>query len=74
MLIASGSPYHKRPNGSTSEIRSTPHNQPQQKNENKKYDNSTLRNINRPVAFAACFPSYPDRARLNATAVSVEKE
>ena len=34
------------------------------KNENKKYDNSTLKKINRPVAFAARFPSHPARARL----------
>ena len=27
------------------------------KNENKKYDNSTLKKINRPIAFAARFPS-----------------
>ena len=29
-----------------------------------KYDNSTLKKINRPVAFAACSPSHPARVRL----------
>jgi len=29
------------------------------KNENKKYDNSTLKKIKRPLAFAARFPSDP---------------
>jgi hypothetical protein len=38
--------------------------QPQQKNENKKYDNSTFKKIKRPVAFAAGFASHPARARL----------
>src|SRR5439155_16779425 len=33
--------------------------QPQQKNENKKYANSTLKKINRRVAFAARFSSHP---------------
>ena len=30
----------------------------------QKYDNSTLKKINRPVAFAACSPSHPARVRL----------
>jgi len=34
-------------------------NQPQQKTENKKYDNSTLKKINRPVASAARFAVHP---------------
>ncbi len=29
------------------------------KNENEKYDNFTLKEIKRPVASAACFPSHP---------------
>src|SRR5512133_2108428 len=29
------------------------------KNENQKYDNSTLKKINRPVSSAARFPSHP---------------
>jgi hypothetical protein len=38
--------------------------QPEQKNENKKYDNSTLKKINQPVAFAAPFCFHPARALL----------
>src|SRR5205814_6870317 len=38
--------------------------QPPQKNENKKYDNSTLEKVNRPLAFAARFPSHRPRPRL----------
>jgi hypothetical protein len=34
------------------------------KNENKKYDNSTLKKINRPVASAARFSSHPGHPRL----------
>ena len=34
------------------------------KNENKKYDNSTLKKINRPLAFGARFPSHRPRPRL----------
>jgi hypothetical protein len=33
-------------------------------NKNRKYDNFTLNKINRPVAFAARFPSHPTRAHL----------
>ncbi len=40
-------------------------NPTQQKNENKKYDNSTLQKINRPVAVVAMrFCSHPAGARL----------
>src|SRR6476620_11776 len=34
------------------------------KNENKTYDNSTVKTLNRPVASAARFASHPARARL----------
>jgi hypothetical protein len=34
------------------------------KNENKKYDNSTLKKINWPVAFTARFTSHRSRPRL----------
>jgi hypothetical protein len=34
------------------------------KNENKKYDNSTLKKINWPVAFAARLSSYTTRPRM----------
>ena len=34
---------------------------------NKKYDNSTLKKINRPVAFAARFPSHSTRVRVLCT-------
>jgi hypothetical protein len=34
------------------------------KNENKEYDNSILKKINQPVAFAARSPSHGGRTRL----------
>jgi len=36
----------------------------QQTSLNKKYDNSTLKKINRPVAFAARFAFQPARPRM----------
>jgi hypothetical protein len=44
-------------------VNAAKHSKPK-KNENKKYDNSTLKKINRPVAFAERFLSHPARARL----------
>ena len=35
-----------------------------QENQNQNYDNSTLKTINGPVAFATRFPSRPTHARL----------
>src|SRR5207248_9667641 len=38
--------------------------QPQHKNETKRYDNSRLKKINQPVAFAARLPPHSARARV----------
>src|SRR6266550_1289394 len=59
-------PSSTRKNASSTNCRGAG-TQPQQRNENKKYDNSRLKKINQPVASAARFPSHPARPRLLCT-------